>query len=121
MGLFDRFRRQQQTAYSADAGFLETFQGQPIHYDIRRLSPAEMWETQPHLRTVVAEDHAMVVRFDSRADRSHVLRENFARARDNSRGVLRPTSGRADGQAGGAIVCTERARRLGHVRRPAMA
>ena len=54
MGFFDRFRRQQQTAYSTDAGFLETFQGQPIHYDIRRLSPAEMWETQPHLRTVVS-------------------------------------------------------------------
>jgi HK97 family phage portal protein len=55
VGLFDRFRRaQQQTSYELTPSLVEEFQGQPVHYDIRRLSPSEMWETQPHLRTVVS-------------------------------------------------------------------
>lgn len=54
MGLFDRFRKQQSTSVMAGPSLLEEFRGQPIHYDIRKLSPAEMWETQPHLRTVVS-------------------------------------------------------------------
>lgn len=55
MGFFDRFRRPPQPAnFVQNQGLLDTFRGQPIHYDIRRLSPAEMWETQPHLRTVVS-------------------------------------------------------------------
>lgn len=55
MGLFDRFRRaQQQTSMMLTPSLVEEFQGQPIHYDIRKLAPSEMWETQPHLRTVVS-------------------------------------------------------------------
>lgn len=55
MGLFDRFRRAQSTAQSDfSPSLVEEFRGQPVHYDIRKLAPAEMWETQPHLRTVVS-------------------------------------------------------------------
>lgn len=55
MGLFDRFRRAQQTTFDAGTTTLaDTFRGQPVFYDIRKLSPAQMWETQPHLRTVVS-------------------------------------------------------------------
>lgn len=53
MGFFDRFRRAQRQA-EFHPTLLDEFRGQPIHYDIRKLSPAEMWETQPHLRTVVS-------------------------------------------------------------------
>lgn len=55
MGFFDRFRKPATAApFEFAPTLLDEFRGQPIHYDIRRLSPAEMWETQPHLRTVVS-------------------------------------------------------------------
>lgn len=54
MGIFDRFRKPQSSAFDQTPGLADEFRGQPIHYDIRRLSPSEMWETQPHLRTVVS-------------------------------------------------------------------
>lgn len=56
MAFFDRFRKPQPASpfVSQEQGLVESFQGQPVHYDIRRLSPAQMWETQPHLRTVVS-------------------------------------------------------------------
>lgn len=55
MGIFDRFRNKQQTPLAgSDQGFMDLFQGQPVYYDIKRMSPSEMWNTQPHLRTVVS-------------------------------------------------------------------
>lgn len=55
MGFFDRFRKPAtQTATDQGATFADTFRGQPVFYDIRKLSPAEMWDSQPHLRTVVS-------------------------------------------------------------------
>jgi HK97 family phage portal protein len=53
VGLFDRFRKP-QNAYEVVPDLADEFRGQPIHYDIRKLAPSEMWETQPHLRTVVS-------------------------------------------------------------------
>lgn len=54
MGLFDRFRRAQTSETLFVPSLADEFRGQPIHYDIRKMAPAEMWETQPHLRTVVS-------------------------------------------------------------------
>lgn len=54
MGLFDRFRKPQSNAFEVVPDLADEFRGQPIHYDIRKLAPSEMWETQPHLRTVVS-------------------------------------------------------------------
>lgn len=53
MGFFDRFRKP-QTQLEMPADLADTFRGQVIHYDIRKMAPAEMWESQPHLRTVVS-------------------------------------------------------------------
>lgn len=54
MGFFDRFRKPQPGAFEMVPDLADEFRGQPIHYDIRKLAPSEMWETQPHLRTVVS-------------------------------------------------------------------
>ena len=54
MGLFDRFRKPQPGAFEMVPDLADEFRGQPIQYDIRKLAPSEMWETQPHLRTVVS-------------------------------------------------------------------
>lgn len=54
MGFFDRFRKPSTQLASTEQTFADSFRGQPVYYDIRRMAPAEMWETQPHLRTVVS-------------------------------------------------------------------
>lgn len=54
MGILDRFRKPQPTAFEQTPDLADEFRGQPIQYDIRKLAPSEMWETQPHLRTVVS-------------------------------------------------------------------
>jgi HK97 family phage portal protein len=53
VGFFDRFRKP-QSAFDVTPELADTFRGQQIHYDIRKMAPAEMWESQPHLRTVVS-------------------------------------------------------------------
>lgn len=55
MGFFDRFRRRTPLPYDVyPAALLDKWFDQPVYWDIERLSPSEMWATQPHLRTVVS-------------------------------------------------------------------
>lgn len=58
MGFFDLFKRTPALANVTNVDYVQPFidpwQRQPVYFDIKQLTAAEMWRTQPHLRTVVS-------------------------------------------------------------------